>query len=102
MVGYDDRSTAESLKGLDILVSREAFPRPAEGEFYWVDLIGCEVKNTSGSTLGVVSQIDHHGAHPILILHDGEQERLVPFVEAYIQQVDLPGRRIVADWESDW
>jgi len=101
-VGVDDRSAAESLKGLEILVSREAFPRPAEGEFYWVDLIGCELRNSSGVVLGLVSQIDHHGAHPILVVRDGEHERLVPFVDALIQQVDLPARLIVAEWEPDW
>jgi 16S rRNA processing protein RimM len=34
---------------------------------------------------------------------DGKNvERLIPFVKAYIDQVDLPGRRVVADWGLDY
>ena len=30
------------------------------------------------------------------------QERMLPFVSAYIDQVDLQARRIVADWQADY
>jgi 16S rRNA processing protein RimM len=29
-------------------------------------------------------------------------ERMIPFVGAFIDQVDLAGRRIVADWQPDY
>ena len=28
--------------------------------------------------------------------------RLVPFVEAYVREVDVPGRRVVVDWQRDY
>ena len=31
-----------------------------------------------------------------------EQERLIPFVDAYVDSVDLPGKKIVADWQLDY
>ena len=34
---------------------------------------------------------------------DGKaKERMIPFVNAYIDQVDLPARRITADWQADY
>ena len=36
---------------------------------------------------------------------DGEPrpaERLIPFVSAYVDTVDLPGRRITVDWQADY
>ena len=51
------------------------------------------------------------GAHCVLRLQPdgGEQaaaappdERLIPFVDAYIDSVDLRARRIVADWGLDY
>jgi 16S rRNA processing protein RimM len=29
-------------------------------------------------------------------------ERLIPFVDAYVDTVDFPGRRIVVDWGTDY
>jgi 16S rRNA processing protein RimM len=38
-----DRDQAEALKGQRIWVSRADFPQTQEDEYYWVDLIGCDV-----------------------------------------------------------
>ncbi len=37
-------------------------------------------------------------------MHDALEpaERMIPFVSAYIDQVDLPGRRITVDWQADY
>jgi 16S rRNA processing protein RimM len=32
----------------------------------------------------------------------GVEERLIPFVSAYVDSVDLPGRRVVVDWGLDF
>ncbi|MDN5507161.1 MAG: ribosome maturation factor RimM, partial [Comamonas sp.] len=31
-----------------------------------------------------------------------EQERLIPFVDAYVDSVDLAGKKIVVDWQPDY
>lgn len=101
-----DRNGAEALKGARIFVSRSSFPTADDGEYYWVDLLGLDVVNRAGEALGQVADLLDTGAHSVLRLTqeiDGKtQERLIPFVEAYIDQVDLPGRRIVADWGLDY
>ena len=30
------------------------------------------------------------------------QERMIPFVAAYVDGVDLPARRITVDWQADY
>jgi 16S rRNA processing protein RimM len=47
------------------------------------------------------------GPHSVLVLRfdaaDGVQrERMIPFVAAYIDSVDLAARCIVADWQPDY
>jgi len=32
----------------------------------------------------------------------GERTRLLPFVPAYVKQVDLRKKRIEVEWEMDW
>lgn len=102
--GIDDRERARALEGCEVLVSRAAFPVAAPGEVYWIDLIGCVVCNLAGETLGLVAAVEAFGADPVLQLGvPGEapgsaSARLIPFVPAYVLEVDLAGRRIVADW----
>lgn len=105
--GVADRNLAEALKGRRVWVRRADFPAPQENEFYWVDLIGCAVSNESGESLGEVSGLIDNGAHQILqvacTLPDGKPgERLIPFVDAYLREVDTAARRIVVDWGLDY
>lgn len=108
--GVDDRNGAEALKGVRISLPRSAFPAAADGEYYWVDLIGLEVVNREGVFLGVVRDLMPTGPTSVLVMEypetvDGVEktvERLVPFVGAYIDDVDLKARRITADWQPDY
>ncbi|HLS56925.1 MAG TPA: ribosome maturation factor RimM [Zeimonas sp.] len=106
--GLDDRDRAQDLKGCEVLIGRSSFPRAQDGEVYWIDLIGCAVTNPGGDSLGVVVAVDEFGAHPVLRLEaQGESgrtavRRLIPFVPEYVLEIDLAGRRIVADWGLDY
>ena len=98
-----DRDAAEALRGARIFVSRGSFPTAGDNEFYWVDLIGLRVVNRDGVRLGEVSGLIDNGAHSVLQVRDGDgPERLIPFVAAYIDQVDLAGCRILVDWGLDF
>jgi 16S rRNA processing protein RimM len=98
-VGSEDRDSALAFKGAEVYVSRTQFRKLADDEFYWIDLAGCDAVDGEGRLLGRVVAIDDHGAHPILSLDSGA---MIPFVEAYVREVDMAARRIVVDWQSDW
>lgn len=102
-----NRNAAEALKGVRVFISRANFPAAVEGEYYWIDLIGLAVVNRAGEALGSVEGLLDTGAHSVLrVVYDAGAEkpgeRLIPFVGAYVDQVDLPGRRIVVDWGLDY
>ena len=98
-----DRNAAEALRGARIFVPRSSFPTAGNDEFYWVDLIGLQVFNRDGVRLGDVAGLLDNGAQSVLQVRDGDApERLIPFVAAFIDQVDLPGRRILVDWGLDF
>jgi len=102
-----DRTAAESLKGACIFIPRSAFPAPQEGEYYWVDLIGLDVLNREGVALGRVRELISNGAQDVLVVEDESagpkpRKRLIPFVDAWVDSVDLQGRRIVVDWQPDY
>ena len=110
-----DRDAAEAMKGVRVFVSRATFPQPDADEFYWIDLIGLSVVNRDNAALGDVIGLIDTGPHCVLrvkpVAAEGQgdapaepaaDERLIPFVEAYVDSVDIAGRRIVVDWGLDY
>jgi 16S rRNA processing protein RimM len=104
--GFDDRSAAEALRGARIFISRSSFPTAGTDEYYWVDLIGLEVVNRQDEVMGTVRELLSTGPQTVLVLEflaEGKSlERMIPFVSAYIDDVDLASRRIRVDWLADY
>ncbi len=102
----DDRSAAEALKGARIYVPRSSFPTAGKDEYYWVDLIGLQVVNREGLGLGTVRDLMSTGPQTVLVVGfeaDGKPaERMIPFVSAFVDAVDVPGGRITVDWQPDY
>jgi 16S rRNA processing protein RimM len=102
LAGIDDRDASEALGNVYFGAPREALPPPAPDEYYWTDLIGLAVVNMQDQQLGQVKSLIETGANQVLVVVDGERERLLPFVEHVVKAVDVPGGSIRADWDSDW
>ena len=110
LMGISDRDTAEAMKGTAVHVRRGHFPALDQDEFYWVDLIGLEVENVRGESLGSVRELMESGAHPILVVEqaatgdkDNKQRALlIPFVDRFVLKVDQAARRVTVDWERDY
>ena len=100
--GVTDRSAAEAIDGRYVGALREALPQTAIDEFYWADLVGLEVINTEGKRLGKVSGMLSTGAHEVLRVQDGEQERLLPFVAQVVKVVDTVRGVMNVEWSADW
>lgn len=100
-----DRDAAQQLVGARVFVARAGFPQLPEDEFYWVDLIGLEVRDRGGRLLGTVTHLVQTGPHSVLCVlpeADAADELLIPFVDAYVDRVDRAGRTIHVDWQDDY
>ena len=101
--GIAGRDEAAALRGLTIAIERSELPPAEEGEYYWADLIGLSVINLQGELLGQVSELLATGAaNDVLVVHQEQTERLIPFVAAYVLEVDLPGKTVRVDWGLDY
>jgi 16S rRNA processing protein RimM len=101
--GVETREDAAALRGCDIGVPRAALDAPKDGEVYWADLVGLEVVNREGVALGRVAEVTGYGAHPVLhVAAAGGVGRMIPYVPAYVERVDLAARRIDVDWQPDY
>ncbi|GLP97177.1 ribosome maturation factor RimM [Paraferrimonas sedimenticola] len=107
--GTDGRDAAQQLVNCEIGVSADQLQDLPEDEFYWRDLIGCEVINAKGYHMGKVDDILETGSNDVLRVRAnakdafGQKERLIPFVtEQFILEVNLDSRQITVDWEPDF
>lgn len=100
--GCDDRDATVALRGQLIAVRREQLPKPAAGEYYWLDLEGLRVENLDGISLGTVDHLMETGANDVLVVK-GERQRLIPYVQGpIVKEVDIEGGLIRVDWSPDY
>jgi 16S rRNA processing protein RimM len=94
--GCDDRSSAESLRGLLLSVPREDLPELADDESYLIDLIGASVFGPAGEEIGEVIAVQNYPSVDALVvrMRDGTTVEQ-PWVEDWVKHVDEVGRRIV-------
>ncbi len=92
--GCDTRDEAESLRGQLVQVRTGDAPPPAEGEYYYYQLLGLQVWTEEGDYLGQVKDIFPTGSNEVLVVHGPAGEILLPAIESVVQEVDLAAARI--------
>ena len=105
LVGVNDPDKAATLVGKELFIEDDQLPDLAEDEYYWSDLIGLNVVNSSGEELGQVEQLLETGAHDVLEVSNNSNDReyLIPYVLGkYVLNVDLEQKVIEVEWDSDW
>jgi 16S rRNA processing protein RimM len=98
--GVEDRDQAQALRGADVCVARSELPRRDAKDFYRADLIGCEVVDLEGGSLGVVLHFIETPAQVLMVVR-GAREHWIPAVTRHLRRVDLEARRVVVDWSAD-
>jgi 16S rRNA processing protein RimM len=93
------RLEREVPRGAELEVPVEALPPTEEGEYYAFQLVGLEVVEEGGRSLGRVTAVEPGVANDALALDSG---LLLPVVEACVRHIDLEvGRILVAPGFSD-
>lgn len=92
--GIETREAAEELRGAELEVSRAAVPGAPPGSYYFFELVGCLCSDTKAGELGRVERVVEDGGGLVLEIRRGDQTLLVPFVRAYLVNVDTQGRRL--------
>lgn len=101
--GVSDRDVAASYSGWKIFIERNQLPEAGDGDYYWADLVGLRVETDLGVDLGKVDHLIETGANDVLVVIDGEQERLIPFLlDSTVKNIDLDDKLMIVDWDPDF
>lgn len=103
LASITDRDKAASLGGYEIVIDSALLPEPEEGEYYWRDLIGLNVETEQGVALGVVEYLLETGANDVLVVKEGDKERLIPFLQGqFVKSINLESGMMIVDWDSEF
>jgi len=91
--GVASINDAESLIGSEIQVPLEQRAELEAGA-YVSDLVGCAVFDR-GRAIGTVKDVQFGaGEAPLLVVHEGSKELLIPFAQEFIAGIDIQGKRV--------
>ena len=99
--GIDDRDAAIALGKPELWVDRQELPALKKGEYYRGDLVGLEVVNLAGESLGRVDHFLDLPANPVMVVV-GERERWLPVGPGRLLRVDPQAKRITVDWDAEF
>lgn len=89
--GVDTISDAEKLAGAEVAILFEQRAALSDNEYYESDLVGCEVFDAAGRSLGVVTEFEETGGTPLLHIGD----LMIPFAKSICTTIDPSNKRIV-------
>jgi 16S rRNA processing protein RimM len=98
--GVATRNDAEALRGQVVEVDRDALELD-DDDVLLADLVGCAVTR-AGQPWGTVASVELGAFQDLVVIHDGELERLVPLVDELVLSIDLDARVIVVDTPDGW
>lgn len=99
--GVDDRGSAEKLRGCYLEVDLEQVEPLPVGSFYHWQLVGLQVFDTAGASLGVLSEVLEYPANEVFVVSGPSAPVLVPALFSVVREVDLPGGRMVVEMPSE-
>jgi 16S rRNA processing protein RimM len=94
--GVTTRDAAEELRGAEVAIrERDAAPLE-EGEYFIHQLYGLIVVDEQGAEIGRVREVLETGANEVLVVARPDQpEALIPMIHDVVQELDIPGGRVV-------
>ncbi|WP_221564231.1 ribosome maturation factor RimM [Alkalihalobacillus sp. TS-13] len=97
--GYPSINEVQPLRDGILKVHKEQLKDLPEGEFYYYEIIGCEVKTIDGKHLGKVKDILSPGANDVWVVYSDEtkKEVLIPYIDPVVKVVDVVKKQILIE-----
>ena len=98
--GLDNPEDAGKLTTQSIYTTRDAIPDTGDDEEYWVDIVGCKVY-FGEQEFGTVTEIMETGANEVLVIKNGDNEYLIPYINDAVGEVDVINKKIALLWHPE-
>lgn len=97
---FDSIDEVEKLRGAEIRIPEDALHELGEHEYYFHEIIGCDVFTTDGAHVGTVKEILQPGANDVWVVKrkGGQEDLYLPYIADVVKQVFPEQKRIVIEW----
>ncbi|MBU9720294.1 MULTISPECIES: ribosome maturation factor RimM [Bacillaceae] len=98
--GYDNVNEVEQFKGKILQVDPENIDDELlEGEYYYHEIVGCNVFTEAGEELGKVKEILSPGANDVWVVQrkGNGKDILLPYIEQVVKEIDVEDKKIVVE-----
>lgn len=102
--GVNDRDAAARLRGVELYVSASLLPEPEEGEWYYSDLVGLEVRDPDGVVIGEIVSVQNFGAGDLIEIRQAGSDRteFLPLHEDYVSEISVESGHVLIDPPDDF
>ncbi len=92
--GIEDRDAVEGWRGALLEVDRASVPAAEDGTYYYFELVGCRCHDRQAGDLGEIVDVLEDGGGLLLLTRHGDRELPIPFVNRFIEHIDIQAGRI--------
>ena len=101
--GITERDGALACKSKQVAVPRALLPKLKADEYYWSDLIGLNVKNMQAVDFGKIIDVFATGANDVIATKsEAGIERLIPYIDGTILEVNMVAKTMLVDWDAEF
>ncbi|MFD1888433.1 ribosome maturation factor RimM [Paenibacillus wenxiniae] len=94
--GFGNINEVEKYKGCELRVSKDEAVELEEDEYYFHEIIGCEVITDEGQSLGVIQEILTPGANDVWVVKPAKgKDILIPYIHNVVQDINIDDKKII-------
>ncbi|KOO46630.1 ribosome maturation factor RimM [Priestia koreensis] len=96
--GYHNVNQVEQFKDSLVKVPESALGELEEGEFYFHEIIDCEVYTMAGEKIGKIKEVLTPGANDVWVVQRPKgKDALIPYIESIVKEVDIANKTVKID-----
>ena len=93
--GMDNINEVERFKGWMLKVREADLEELENGEYYYHEIIGCDVVTEDGERLGTITEIMQPGANDVWVVQPEKGKPiLLPYIEQVVKKVDVERKQV--------
>lgn len=94
---YPNINDVISFKGGVLQVTEEQLSELEDEEYYYHEIVGCNVVTEEGESLGKIKEILATGANDVWVVQrkNGGKDLLIPYIEQVVKDIDIDNKQVV-------
>lgn len=96
--GFESINEVESLKDSYLKITEEQLTELEENEYYYHEIINCDVFLNTGEQVGVIKEILSPGANDVWVIkQENGKDILIPYIDDVVKEIDIVAKKVIIE-----